>query len=80
MIIRRCKTKGALEVIPERQTQLNLKNIKSKFETVADLPILVIIKINNSQITCYKNGKLIVRDCDEKEAEKIAEEIYKVGK
>lgn len=77
MIIRRCATRGAFETIPERHMQLDLSKIKSKYETIADLPILVMIKYNNYEVTCYKNGKLIIRKCDVKEeAEKIAKKIY----
>lgn len=81
MIIRRCATRGAFEAIPEKNMNLNLVKIKSKYQTIADLPILVIIKFNDFEITCYKNGKLIIRKCDVKEeAEKIAERIYNEGK
>ncbi|MBS3152832.1 hypothetical protein J4230_05480 [Candidatus Woesearchaeota archaeon] len=81
MIVRRCSTKGAFEAIPEKNINLNLYKIKLKYETIADLPILVLIKYNNYEITCYKNGKLIIRKCEIKEeAEKIANKIYEDAK
>ena len=81
MIVRRCSTRGAFEALPEKNIQLNLTKIKSKYETIADLPILVLIKCGNYEVTCYKNGKLLIRKCDIKEeAEKIAEKIYEEGK
>lgn len=81
MIVRRCSTRGAFEAIPEKNMQLNLSKIKSKYETIADLPILVLIKYDDYEVTCYKNGKLIIRKCDVKEqAEKIAEKIYEDAK
>lgn len=77
MIVRRCSARGAFEAIPEKNIQLNLNKIKSKYETIADLPILVLIKYESYEVTCYKNGKLLIRKCDVKEeAEKIAEKIY----
>ena len=80
MIVRRCATRGAFEALPEKSMQLNLSKLKSKYETMADLPILIMIKFDNYEITCYKNGKLIIRKCDVKEeAEKIAEKIYLEG-
>ena len=80
-IVRRCSTKGAFEAIPERSMNLNLDKIKSKYETIADLPILIIIKCENYEVTCYKNGKLVIRKCDSKEdAEKISEKIYEDAK
>jgi len=81
MIIRRCSTKGAFEAVPEKNIQLNLDKIKSKYEAIASLPILIIIKIDSYEVTCYKNGKLIIRKCESKEdAEKIAEKVYEAAK
>lgn len=78
MEIKKCKTKGAFEVLPEKQ--LNLNKIKSKYKTISDLPILIIIEVNKTQVTCYKNGKLIIKNNNKEEAEKIAKEIYKTAK
>ncbi len=81
MIIRKCRTKGALEVIPEKNIVLDLEKIKNNFETLSAIQILVLIKIGNYIITCYKNGKLLIRNClDEKEAEKIADKIFQTQK
>lgn len=80
-IVRRCTTKGAFEAIPEKSMQLNLDKIKSKYTAIAEVPILVIIKYENYEVTCYKNGKLIIRNCTVKEdAEKVAEKIYEAAK
>jgi len=76
MIIKRCSTKGAFEAVPEKPVKLDLNKLKSKFETIADLPILIIIKHNGYEITCFKNGKLLIKNCDsESIAEKLANEI-----
>lgn len=81
MIVRRCSARGAFEAIPDKNLNLDLNKIKSKFETIADLPILVLVKYKEFEVTCYKNGKLLIRKCETKEeAEKIAEEIYQVAK
>ena len=81
MIIRRCKTRGAFESIPEKNIQLNLDKIKIKYKPSVDLPILIMIRVDDSDVTCYKNGKLLIRDCDtEEEAKKVAEKIYEVAK
>jgi|GEM_PF-2118119 len=81
MIVRRCTTKGAFEALPERNIQLDLKKLKTKYIAIADLPILIIIKYKEYEITCYKNGKLIIRNCIVKEdAEKVANKIYEDGK
>lgn len=81
MIIRRCKTRGAFESIPEKNTQLNFKNIISKYKPSVELPILIMIKVGDSEVTCYKNGKLLIRDCKtEEEAREVAEKVYGIAK
>jgi hypothetical protein len=81
MQIKPCKTKGALEVIPEKNIQLKLNKLKSKYVIIAELPILTMLKFQNSEVTCYKNGKLIIRKCDSiKDAERIAKKIYEDAK
>ncbi|MBS3167891.1 HesA/MoeB/ThiF family protein [Candidatus Woesearchaeota archaeon] len=81
MQVRKCKTKGALEVIPEKSIQLKLNKLKDNYEIISELPILAILKINSYQTTVYKNGKILVRDCSsEEEVKKIAEKIYEDAK
>ena len=76
MIIRKCKTKGAFEAIPDKIMQVDFNKIKNRFEVIADLPILVIVKCKNIEVTCYKNGKLIIKTYSEKIAGEIVKEIY----
>ncbi len=76
MIVRRCKTGGAFEAIPEKNIQLNFKNIKSRFEVLEDLPILIIIKCQGYEVTCYKNGKLMIKCNSIETAEEITKEVY----
>ena len=81
MMIRRCKTRGAFETVPEKPLRINLDKVKSKYEIIADLPILLIIKKDKYEITCYKSGKLMIKNCDlENVARKIFEEILEVAK
>ena len=76
MIIRRCATRGAFEAVPEKPMKLDLDKIKNKYETIADLPVLIIIKCENYEVTCYKNGKIMIKGCDSKDkASDIVEEI-----
>lgn len=77
MIVKKCSARGGFEAIPEKQINLNLNKLKSKYEVIADLPILILIKCGNYEVTCYKNGKLLIKKCtNDKDAEKIANEIY----
>lgn len=79
MIIKRCATKGAYEVLPENNTKMDLKKIKNKYPVTTELPMLIMLKIKDHEVTCYKNGKLMIRDCKtEEEAQEIASEIYNI--
>ena len=79
MIVRRCETKGAFEVIPDERVTLNLKKLSLKFKTISLLPMLVMINVDDCIVTCYKNGKLLIRNCEnEKEAEEAAKNIYSI--
>lgn len=75
MIIRKCKTKGAYEAIPDNNMNLDFNKLR-KFEIITELPILIIIKCENVDVTCYKNGKLLMKIDDENKAKEIAEKIY----
>ncbi len=77
MLIKKCKTGGAFEALPEKQFNLDLNKIKSKFKIVSNLSMLIIVRCQGYDVTCYKNGKLLIKNCeDEIKAEKIAGEIY----
>lgn len=80
MLVRKCKTGGAFEALPNNQMDLDLNRIKNKFHVIADLPMLAIIECNGYEVTCYKNGKLIMKCKTKEAAEGIAEEVYKVAK
>ena len=81
MIIKRCSSKGAFEAIPEKPIKLDLDRIKYKYEVLADLPILIIIKYKDFEVTCFKNGKLMIKNCNSKEkAEDILSEIMEEAK
>ncbi len=77
MIIKKCETKGAYEAIPDKSIILNLDKVSKNFKTTNILPMLLMLEIEGHIVTCYKNGKLLIRDCDtEEEAEKIANMVY----
>lgn len=81
MIIRKCSTKGAFEALPENNKQLDLEKIrnkKNKFKIIADTPFVIIIQ-DKFEVSCFKNGKLLIKNCNNKEdAEKQAKKIYKI--
>ena len=79
MILKRCETKGAYETIPDKIIKLDINKIAKVFNATSVLPMLVMLNIDKHIVTCYKTGKLLIRDCaTELEAEEIAKKIYGV--
>ena len=77
--IKACKTKAACSVKPLRKTALNLEKIKSRFKTLVDTPILIVIEEQNHEIIVHSHGELLFKDLkDEKEITKIANKIYDI--
>lgn len=84
MIIRKCSTKGAFEALPENNRQLdlnklrNLAKLKNQIKIIADTPFVIIIQ-DKFEVSCFKNGKLLIKNCNKKEdAEKQAKKLYKL--
>lgn len=76
-IIKKCSTKGAFEVVSDKK--FNFDKVKKKFEIIADTPVILLVKVKDCDISCFKTGKLLIKGCKSKEkAEKIAKEFYKV--
>ena len=74
-IIKKCSTKGAFEVVSDKKIDFN--KIKNKFKVIADTPVLLLIKLKDCDISCFKTGKLLVKGCKSKEkAENIVKEFY----
>ena len=64
LIVKKCKLGGAYEVnYPKR---IDLNKLKGKFETVVSAPDLMIIK-NKCECTICKNGKILIKGCDNQE-------------
>jgi len=75
MIIRRCSTKGAFEVIPE--VPLKFDDIKKRFKISFEIPNLLMFDYKKYSISCYKSGKILIKNCNsEQEAEEIVEVLY----
>ncbi len=74
-LVKKCSTKGAFEVVSDKK--FNFENVKKKFKVIADTPVLLLIKVKDCDISCFKTGKLLIKGCKGKEkAEKIAKEFY----
>lgn len=78
MIIRRCATKGAFEVIPDNSSYIDFARIRKNFKVSFEIPVLIMVEYEEYLITCYKNGKILIKNCNsEEEAEKVFEVLNK---
>jgi hypothetical protein len=68
VLIKRCSSKGAFEVITNKK--IDLQKLKGKFEMIVEVPDFVIVK-SKCEISVYKNGKMLIKNCKTKE---LAEE------
>ena len=75
--IEKCKDKGGLSVKPSVKVLLDLKKIKTKFKTLIETPIVLVIE-KEGEIVVHEYGELIFKNLkDEEKIRRIAEEIYK---
>lgn len=76
-VLKRCSSKGAFEAIPKKNLNLDFDKINKKFKVMVFTPVVVLIKIRGCDMSCFKNGKLLIKNCKDKEnAEKVAKDFY----
>jgi hypothetical protein len=76
----KCKTKAAYSAKLVQKGKLNLDQIKKKYETILETPILLVIKIDGIEIIVHSHGELMFKSGDDTAwMEKVAEEIYETG-
>ncbi len=76
MIVRLCGNKGAFEVLPEKRMSIDFTKLKKSFKVVIETPQVLIIQ-DKFEVSCMKNGKLLIKKCLEKaDAEQQAMKIY----
>lgn len=72
----------AFEFIPKKKVELNLeetaKTLRKNFEVQIETPVFLAIRIENTNVSLFKSGKITVKETREKEkARQIAEKIVK---
>ena len=75
-----CTSKVSHEFFPSKKTIIDLPKAAEELEAIATIDVnsrvLLIIKINDSIISLFKNGKILIRgEKDELKARKIAQKI-----
>lgn len=79
-ILSKCKTKAAYSSRLKSPNKLNLDKIKTKYNTVMETKILLVLKIDNIEIICHNYGELLFKNCDDMDKmENLAVEIYSLG-
>ena len=77
MFIKQCKNKGSY--IVQKNIKLDFQKLK-KYKKIASTSVVIILK-DKYEVTCYKNGKLKIKNCPNKEeARTQADKIYKLFK
>jgi hypothetical protein len=76
----KCKTKAAYSAKLQQKGKLNLTKIKAKYDAILETPILLVIKVNGTEIVVHSHGELMFKNCADVDwMEKVAEEIYTIG-
>lgn len=83
--IRRCRTKGALEVIPETPLELRLDKVEeilphARFEIIANAGVLLVVQRDDlTQTTLWQDGHMLVKTLDPREAHKSASRVFEAA-
>lgn len=82
--IRRCKTKGALEVLPSDPVELRLDMVEAvlrnaRFEVVNAAVLVVASRDDIAETTIYEDGRLLVKSLDAREAHKSASRVFEAA-
>lgn len=78
--LEKCKTKAAYSAKLKKQQHLDLLNIKKKFETVLETPILLVVLVDGVEVIVHGYGELLFKNCQDRTLmERIAEKIYGAG-
>ncbi|MDP3699086.1 MAG: hypothetical protein Q8R47_05875 [Nanoarchaeota archaeon] len=78
--VERCKTKAAYSAKLKKPQHLDLQKIKTKFETILETPVLLVVKVEGVEIIVHGYGELLFKNCEDQEMmEKIARKIYETG-
>lgn len=74
-----CSNKTSFEFLPKKQIFLDLEKISKKLNNLEiNSKILLILKEDNTTISIFRNGKILIRGIKEEEkAKKIVENLLK---
>ncbi|MCI4325779.1 MAG: hypothetical protein L3K00_07890 [Thermoplasmata archaeon] len=76
-----CASKGAYEAVPRPKLSLNLSDAKRRLEAagvpVTDARVMLIVTMER-EVTLSRDGRVLIKSRDAKEAERVFERLRKV--
>ena len=60
-VIKPCKTRVAKKLEPHRKLDLDLMKLQLPFEVLARTPGIVVLDVDGSQVSLYKNGSMLIQ-------------------
>jgi len=82
-VIDSCRSDKAIAFMPQKKVELPLSELAKKLSesgasVQAETPFVLIFRFQNTSISLFKSGKLLVKDVDENEAKEIVETILQI--
>ncbi|HEX9708468.1 MAG TPA: hypothetical protein VGB42_00610 [Candidatus Thermoplasmatota archaeon] len=82
--IRPCRTKGALEVLPEDPVDLRMDTVERVLQDarfkVVNAAILVVAKRDDiTETTLYEDGRMLVKSLDPREVHRSAARVFEAA-
>lgn len=76
-ILKRCSGKGAFEAVPKKDLNIDFSKVKRMFKVIASTPVVMLVEFKDCEISCFKNGRLLIKNCKDMEsAGKAARGFY----
>ena len=77
----KCKTKAAYSTrLKFQKYRLDLKKLAKEFKIVIETPVVIVLKIDDVELTVHNYGELLFRNCDDiDKMQVIAEQVYSIG-
>ena len=81
-IVKPCKEKGSLEILPKGERHFNLKKMQNLLISIGyTLKIytpFVLIVTKEIEVSLFPSGRLLIKSDDVEKVKKIGEEIYRL--
>ncbi len=80
-IVDACKADAALEFLPQKKMELDLRKIAEKLakfaQIQAETPHVLIFTFKGVNVSLFKSGRILVKEADEEKARSIVAELLR---